>query len=127
MAQFLTAQPAVAAVDYPGLASHAQHDLAMRQFGEHYGSLVTFHLRGERAAAEGFIRAAKRIPFCPSLGGLQTMLSHPESTSHRGLTPESRQKLGISGGTIRLSVGVEPVEEIMLALDEGLTGAKSLA
>jgi cystathionine beta-lyase/cystathionine gamma-synthase len=112
----------VARVDYPGLANHPRHALAARQFSRGFGSLVTFHLRGGRPAAEKFIAAAKRIPFCPSLGELQTTLSHPETTSHRGLTPEGRAALGITGGTIRLSVGIEPAEDVVAALAEGLAG-----
>jgi cystathionine beta-lyase/cystathionine gamma-synthase len=121
-AEFLAGRSEVERVDYPGLATHPQHDLAVRQFGSRFGSLVTVHLRGERAAAETFITAAKRIPFCPSLGELGTTLSHPESTSHRGLTTQQRGALGISGGTIRLSVGIEPVDEVLSALAEGLAG-----
>jgi cystathionine beta-lyase/cystathionine gamma-synthase len=121
-AEFLAGRSEVERIDYPGLASHPQHALAQQQFGSHYGSLVTFHLRGDRAAAEKFITAAKRIPFCPSLGELGTTLSHPESTSHRGLTQPQRADLGISGGTIRLSVGIEPVDDVLAALAEGLAG-----
>jgi cystathionine beta-lyase/cystathionine gamma-synthase len=119
-AEYLSAHSAVERVDYPGLASHPQHALAQRQFGARFGSLVTFHLGGGRTAAEQFIATAQRIPFCPSLGELGTTLSHPESTSHRGLTPQQRAELGISGGTIRLSVGIEPVDEVLSALAEGL-------
>jgi cystathionine beta-lyase/cystathionine gamma-synthase len=122
VADFLSAREEVERVDYPGLAGHPQHELAVRQFGLRFGSLVTFHLRGDRAAAERFITSARRIPFCPSLGELGTTLSHPESTSHRGLKPEARAAMGISGGTIRLSVGIEPVDEVLAALSEGLEG-----
>jgi cystathionine beta-lyase/cystathionine gamma-synthase len=119
-AKFLAKRAEVERVDYPGLPTHPQHDLAQRQFGDRFGSLVTFHLRGGRGAADQFITAARRIPFCPSLGELATTLSHPESTSHRGLSAEARQTLGITGGTIRLSLGVEPADEVITALAEGL-------
>jgi cystathionine beta-lyase/cystathionine gamma-synthase len=107
-------------VFYPGLTTHADHALAKRQFGGRFGSMLSFNLRGGRAAAQRFIAAAKQIPFAPSLGDLSTTLSHPESTSHRGLTPEARAKLGITGGTIRLSVGIESPEAVIAALGEGL-------
>ena len=81
-----TRSPQVATVCYPGLSSHPQHELARKQFGELFGTIVTFRLAGGRAAADAFIAAAKRIPFCPSLGELSTTLSHPETTSHRGMT-----------------------------------------
>jgi cystathionine beta-lyase/cystathionine gamma-synthase len=115
----------VSHVHYPGLATHAQHELAARQFGGRFGTIVTFTLAGGRAAADQFIAAAKRIPFCPSLGELSTTLSHPETTSHRGYTPEQRAALGITGGTIRLSVGTESAEFVREALAEGLAALKN--
>lgn len=120
-AQFLAEQaPRVAAVHYPGLETHPQHELARRQFGGRFGTVVSFRLAGGRAAADAFIAAAERIPFCPSLGELSTTLSHPETTSHRGLTPEQRAALGITGGTIRLSVGTESSGFVCEALAQGL-------
>ncbi len=121
-AEFLAGQAGVELVDYPGLPSHPQHALAARQFGGRFGSIVTFRLKGGRPAANAFVMAATRIPFCPSLGEVSTTLSHPESTSHRGLTPDAREALGISGGTIRLSVGIESPEFVRDALSEGLRG-----
>jgi len=120
-AEFLSNQEQeIAAVHYPGLASHAQHAVARTQFGELFGTIVSFRLAGGRAAADAFIEAARRIPFCPSLGELSTTLSHPETTSHRGMTAEQRAALGITGGTIRLSVGTESAEFIREALSEAL-------
>jgi cystathionine beta-lyase/cystathionine gamma-synthase len=122
-AEFLAAQSTqVAQVYYPGLTSHPQHDLARRQFGNRFGTMVSFRLAGGRAAADSFIASANRIPFCPSLGELSTTLSHPETTSHRGLTAEQRAALGITGGTIRLSVGTESIDFIREALAAGLSG-----
>lgn len=122
VARCLQEAEAVSAVHYPGLSDHPDHELAGRQFAGRYGSMVTFTLAGGAAAATAFMAAAKSIPFCPSLGELCTTLSHPESTSHRGLTPEARASLGISGGTIRLSVGIETPEAIVAAVAEGLAG-----
>jgi cystathionine beta-lyase/cystathionine gamma-synthase len=124
-AEMLAKHAAVEHVDYPGLPNHADHKLAARQFGGRYGTVVTFRLRGGLAAAESFIGAARRIPFCPSLGEVSTTLSHPESTSHRGLSPQERKALGIDGGTIRLSVGVESPEFVLSALEEALDWTKS--
>jgi cystathionine beta-lyase/cystathionine gamma-synthase len=121
-ARFLAGRTDVAQVHYPSLAQHPDHALAARQFGERCGAMVTFELPGGAEAAARFIRAAKRIPFSPSLGDLATTLSHPQSTSHRGLTEEARQRLGISGGAIRLSVGIESPEAVLEALEEGLQG-----
>jgi cystathionine beta-lyase/cystathionine gamma-synthase len=119
-AKWLCTQPQVEAVHYPGLPDHADHALAQRQFGERFGSMVTMTLRGGRAAADAFIAAARDVPFCPSLGELSTTLSHPASTSHRGLSERERESLGIFGGTIRLSIGIESPEHIREALVEGL-------
>jgi len=122
VAEMLAADRRVQAVHYPGLASHPDHELAVRQFGERFGSIVTFTLDGGRPAATAFIRAAEQIPFCPSLGELATTLSHPESTSHRGLSAQERQRLGIAGGTIRLSVGIESTDAVLAAVSQGLAG-----
>lgn len=123
VARYLEAQPAVKRVCYPGLDSAADHALARRQFTPGYfGSLVTFELAGGRAAADRFIEVARDIPFCPSLGELTTTLSHPETTSHRGLSAAERAALGITGGTIRLSVGIESADFIRHALATGLRG-----
>jgi cystathionine beta-lyase/cystathionine gamma-synthase len=119
-AEFLASQSKVDRVCYPGLVSHATHSLAARQFGERFGSIVSFRLAGGRPAADAFIAAAGHIPFCPSLGEASTTLSHPETTSHRGLTPQERQALGIDGGVIRLSVGVESPQFICEAIAGGL-------
>ena len=125
-AAFLAGRDDVERVDYPGLSEHPQHALAARQFAGRFGSVVTFHLRGGRSAADAFIKAAQgRIPFCPSLGETATTLSHPESTSHRSLTPQARQQLGISGGTIRLSVGIESPEFVLEALRSALDSSAS--
>ncbi len=119
LAQWLQQHPAVARVDYPGLESHVDHALARRQFGERFGAMVTFHLKGGLAAAERLFGSG-RLPFCPSLGEVSTTVSHPESTSHRGLTTDERQQLGISGGTIRVSVGTESFDFIAAALSQSL-------
>jgi len=120
VAQMLERQPEVAHVHYPGLAEHPDHDLAQQQFRGRFGSLVTFDLAGGLSAATTFIRNTPEIPFCPSLGELSTTLSHPASTSHRAMTEQDRQIVGIDSGTIRLSVGIESVEHITSALTEGL-------
>ncbi|MDP6466774.1 MAG: aminotransferase class I/II-fold pyridoxal phosphate-dependent enzyme [Pirellulaceae bacterium] len=119
-AEFLVNRADVLAVDFPGLPDHPHHELAVRQFGNRFGSIVTFQLDGGRTAADAFIDRARQIPFSPSLGEIATTLSHPESTSHRGLTGQERDALGISGGTIRLSVGTESEGFVRRALAEGL-------
>jgi cystathionine beta-lyase/cystathionine gamma-synthase len=123
VAELLAASDQVAAVYYPGLAEHPDHALARRQFGERFGSIVTFTLAGGSAKATAFI-AAGRIPFCPSLGELSTTLSHPESTSHRGLSADARAALGITGGTIRLSLGIESTAAVIEGVSAALAAAR---
>ena len=124
-AEFLATRDEIATVQYPGLADHPDHQVARRQFcagspQPRFGTIVTFTFSGGRPAAESFIRAAQRIPFCPSLGDLSTTLSHPETTSHRGLSAADREAQGILGGTIRLSLGIESAAAVIDALKEGL-------
>ena len=121
VASFLAEQSPVQHVDYPGLSQHPQYELATKQFGGRYGSIVTFRLAGGRAAADAFITASEAIPFCPSLGEASTTLSHPETTSHRAKSPTEREALGIGGGTIRLSIGLESAEFVIKALKESLS------
>ncbi len=119
-AEFLATQPSITKVSYPGLNSHAEHDLANRQFGGRFGTMVAFDLNGGLRAASKFINNASRIPFCPSLGDATTTLSHPVSTSHRSFNTAQLTDLGITAGTIRLSVGVESPEFVLEILREGL-------
>ncbi len=120
VAQWLSDRKEIERVDYPGLDNHPDRELAKRQLKGGSGNMLTFHLRDGRHAADSFIKAAHQIPFCPSLGEACTTLSHPQSTSHRALSEDRRLSLGITGGTIRLSVGIESADFIQNALSEGL-------
>jgi cystathionine gamma-synthase len=115
LADFLAGHAAVKRVFYPGRADHPDHQVARKLFGQNFGNMVTFELRGERDAANRFMRSLESIRFAPTLGDVATIISHPAVTSHRGLTPEGREALGIREGTIRTSVGVE---ELKLLIDE---------
>ena len=119
-AEFLSGRQEVETAFYPGLPAHPDHELARRKFGDRFGTVVTFTLRGGLPAAKAFIAAARQIPFCPSLGDLSTTLSHPASTSHRLMPAETRRLQGIDDGTIRLSVGIESPEAVIEALVEAL-------
>lgn len=119
-ARFLAQREEVEMVHFPGLPEHPDHALARRQFGDRFGTVVAFTLRGGLPAAQAFITRARRIPFCPSLGDLSTTLSHPASTSHRSMAAETRRSQGIYDGTIRLSAGIESETAVIDALAEGL-------
>ena len=125
VAEFLAGQGRVRETIYPALANHPDQATARRQFGTACGSMVAFSMTGGLPAVEGFLRAAADIPFAPSLGELSTTVSHPASTSHRGLTPAGRAELGIDDGLLRLSVGIESPEWVVAALAAGLAGVKS--
>ncbi|MEM8735592.1 MAG: PLP-dependent transferase [Planctomycetota bacterium] len=109
-------------VDYPGLHTHPQHEVARQQLRGGYGWMLTFHLKCERdGVLEVFDRLRPEIPFVPSLGDVSSSVSHPASTSHRGFTVEQREALGIYEGTIRLSCGIEPTEWLVEKVSKALS------
>jgi len=103
---FLEAHPAVSDVRWPGSPSHPQHQLAVRQL-VHFGGLVTFDLRGGLVAGTTFVESLAIAQLATSLGGPETLVTHPASTTHVNLTPDELAANGISPGTVRLSVGLE--------------------
>lgn len=107
LADHLAGLPGVERVLYPARADHPDRERAAKLFGDRGGTMVSFVLRGGRPAVNAFLREAAHIPFAPTLGDVATMLSHPASSSHRALTPEAREALGIPESFIRLSVGIE--------------------
>jgi cystathionine gamma-synthase len=107
LAEFLARQPTVRRVFYPGRGDHPDHAVARRLLGDQFGNMVTFEIAGGRATVNRFMQSLRSIPFAPTLGDVSTMISHPAVTSHRGLTAEARETLGIREGTIRVSVGIE--------------------
>jgi len=123
IAERLSKDHRIQRVIYPGLTTHGDHMVAQRLFAEKYGSMVTFSLPGGRVAVERFIAAAKDIPLSPSLGDLSTTLSHPATTSHRGLNDVQRASLGINDGLLRLSVGIESLTGILSSLEAGLAAS----
>ena len=111
VATALATHEKVALVHYPGLTSHLDHAQAETHLSSP-GWMVTFDINGGIEAAESFIKSGE-MAFCPSLGEVDTTLSHPASTSHRGLSVEQRTALGISDGTVRMSVGTEPTHSLL--------------
>lgn len=119
LAEWLEEQPGVSRVVYPGRPDHPDHELAERLL-DGFGNMLCFELEGGRGAVNRFLRRAQGIPFSPSLGNVTTTCSHPGSTSHRYVSPAEKRRQGISDGLIRLSVGIEDVEDIQRELEEGL-------
>jgi cystathionine beta-lyase/cystathionine gamma-synthase len=123
VAGFLAEHRGVSRVLYPGLPSHRDHDLATRLFGGRYGGMIAFSVKGGRSGAEEFLRSLDLIAFAPSLADVRTMVSYPVATSHRGLPPATLQAMDIDAGLIRLSVGIEDVDDIIADLDRALAAA----
>jgi cystathionine beta-lyase/cystathionine gamma-synthase len=119
IARFLESRPEVERVHYPGLASHPQHNRA-RELFDGFGGMLSFELRGGVEPAERFIRNTT-IPICaPSLGGVESLITRPVTTSHACLSPEECKQVGISEGLIRLSVGLEATADILSDFDQAL-------
>ncbi len=112
IARFLEEQPQVKKVNYPGLPSSPYHAIASELF-DGFSGMLSFELQGGLAAAEHFMNATRIPIIAPSLGGVETLLTRPASTSHSGLTPEEREKTGITDSLIRVSVGIESTEDLI--------------
>jgi cystathionine beta-lyase/cystathionine gamma-synthase len=120
LARFLAGRGEVRRVHYPGLPTHPQHALAARLFPDGFGGMLAFELRGGAPAVERFFRALRLIEFAPSFGDVTTTWSYPSRTSHRPLSAEEQAKLGIDPGLVRMSVGIEDVEDLREALEKAL-------
>jgi len=119
LAHWLDGQPAVERVNYPGLASHPQHELAVRQqIG--FGGLLSFEVAGGREAAWRVIDAVRIISITANLGDAKSTITHPASTTHGRLSAAQRAETGIREGLVRVSVGLEEVEDLKADLAHGL-------
>ena len=121
VAAFLDEHPQVNKVYYPGLPSHPQHELAKRQ-QKGFGGIVSFDV-GTLEKARAMLKGLKVCTLAESLGGVETLISHPETMTHASVPPEMRARLGITEGLIRISVGVEDTEDIIADLDQALRRA----
>ena len=119
LARFLEDCPKVTHANYPGLESHSQHELAKKIFGD-YGCMVSFEVEGGLKAARTVSDGFSVITSTVSLGEVDTIASHPASSSHRKMSAEYREKYGITDGLIRLSVGIEDIEDLKEDLEEAL-------
>ncbi len=111
MATYLANQKKIRRVYYPGLPDHPQHALARRQMSG-FGSMISFDL-GSRDNAKKFLDRVTLCSLAESLGGVETLISHPESMTHGSVPPETRQRLGITPGLVRISVGIEDIEDLI--------------
>ncbi|MCO5285848.1 MAG: PLP-dependent aspartate aminotransferase family protein [Chitinophagaceae bacterium] len=120
VAVFLNNHPMVTKVNYPGLASHKDHDVASKQM-RHPGPMMSFELNGGLEEGKKFINNLKMCTRAVSLGTCDTLISHPASMTHYGVPEVDRIKFGITNGLIRMSVGIENVEDIIRDLDQALS------
>lgn len=120
LARFLEQHPAVSAVYYPGLASHPQHALARRLMPGPMGAILSADLRGGALAVERFMARARLVEFAPSFGDVATTWTYPARTSHRRVSDETKAAMGIGAGLVRLSVGLEDVEDLETDLAQAL-------
>jgi cystathionine beta-lyase/cystathionine gamma-synthase len=123
LARFLEGQGAVARVYYPELASSPFCQRARRLLPQGAGALLAFELKDGIAAVERLLSRLRLIRLMPSLGHVATTLSHPASTSHRGLSPDDRRRAGISDGLVRCSVGLERIDDLTADLEQALRGS----
>ncbi|MFQ6101849.1 MAG: trans-sulfuration enzyme family protein [Anaerolineae bacterium] len=122
VARWLETHPKVSQVNYPGLPSHPQHELARRLFqGQGYGGVVSFDLaRADQAHVFRFFERLRLCQPATTLGDVYTLVLYPAHSSHRALTPEERACIGIGDGLVRISVGIEAVEDILDDLEQAL-------
>ncbi len=119
IAETLQQHPAVKAVHYPGLHTHRQHDLAKRQM-QHFGTVLTIDLAGGRTAAEHMLANVRLVRAATSLGGPETLMSHPRTTTHASLTDAEAAQLGVGPGLLRISIGLEDPADLLADLMNGL-------
>ena len=122
VADYLTRHPKVARVTYPGLASHPQHALAARQM-RGFGGMMTFEIKGGLEAARRFLKTVKIFACAESLGGVESLIEHPAIMTHASIPRETREKLGIGDGLIRLSVGIEDAADLLEDLGQAFDAA----
>lgn len=125
VARLLTEHPAVERVYYPGLDTHPQHQLAKRQQSG-FGAMVSFELKGGLDQVRAFLDGLVCFSLAESLGGVESLVAHPASMTHAGMAADARQRAGIRDSLLRLSVGIEAVEDLLADLRSGLNRAVAM-
>ena len=120
VAKHLEQHPAVSWVSYPGLESHPTHDIAKKYLGDKFGALLTFGVKGGLEAGKEFIDNVELLSLLANIGDAKSLVIHPASTTHQQLTPEEQESTGVTQDLIRLSVGLEDVEDIIADIDQAL-------
>ena len=120
VAQFLKSHPAVSWVNYAGLSDHPSHALIQKYVGGRASGILTFGVKGGRAAGEKFLDALKLVIRLVNIGDARSLATHPASTTHRQLSPAELEKAGVSADMVRLSIGIEHIEDLKADLDQAL-------
>jgi len=123
VARFLKSHPLVNWVNYPGLEEHQSHRLAKKYLGGRFGALIGFGIKGGLEAGKKFINAVELLSHLANIGDAKSLVIHPASTTHQQLTPAEQQETGVTEDFIRLSIGLEDVEDIKEDLDQALKKA----
>ncbi len=123
IAEWLQAQKGVRKVYFPGLPDHPEHEVARRQQGA-FGAIVTFELEGGTEAVKRFVEGLQFFSLAESLGGVESLVAHPASMTHAAMAPEARAAAGLVDGLLRLSIGIEAVEDLTEDLAAGLARAR---
>jgi cystathionine gamma-lyase len=118
LAEWLANHPRVDRVLYPGLPTHPGHKLAAKQMDGAFGAMLSFELKGDFAAAKRFVEATELFQLAVSLGAVESLIEQPASMSHASYDAADRLKYGITDGLVRLSVGLEAVEDLQADLEQ---------
>jgi cystathionine beta-lyase/cystathionine gamma-synthase len=122
IAEYLEAHPKVEHVRYPGLESFPQHELAKKQ-ADGFGAMIWFEVEGGLKAGKALMDSIELWSLAENLGSLESLITHPVTMTHADVEEEERKRVGITDGLVRLSVGLEDVEDLIAALDKALANA----
>jgi O-acetylhomoserine/O-acetylserine sulfhydrylase len=120
LAQWLESHPEVESVTYPGLASHSSHELAKKYLNRGFGGVLSFNLKGDRARAEKFVNSLKLISHLANVGDSKTLIIHPASTTHSQLNEAEQKSAGVEPSQLRISLGIEHIEDIKADITQAL-------
>jgi len=118
--EFLKLHTAIETIHYPGLAEHPCHEIAKRQ-QSHFGAMLSFELKGDLQAVRTLVNNLKYFTLAESLGGVESLICHPATMTHAAMAPAAQQQAGIKPNLIRLSVGIEDVDDLLADLEQGLS------
>ena len=117
---FLESHPSIEKVIYPGLESHPQHNIAKKQMNG-FGGMISVVIKGGLESATNFLEKTKLFSLAESLGGVESLIEHPAIMTHASIPPEVREEIGISDGLVRLSVGIESIDDLLEDIESSLT------